>query len=469
MNFSSLDFYLFFTIFCALYFFCSRTSYKLQNIVTLIFSYLFYCYWDWRFLILVIISTISDYVIGQKISTSMNKNKWMFGSFIINFSILGFFKYFNFFIEALLDVSRVLNIESNLNSLYIILPIGISFYTFQSFSYVVDVKNKKLEPERDLIVFACYVAFFPQLIAGPIERSKNILHQFRKVRVLNSYQISSGFSLIVLGLIKKIVFSDRLAVIVDQIFDSGISGLDYMTFNSASLFLGALAFSFQIYLDFSAYTDIARGLGKILGINLIQNFNHPYRASSFKDFWRRWHISLSTWFRDYVFIPLGGSRRSFSRTQINILIVFTISGLWHGANYNFILWGILHGIMLCFENTFNNFIKNYRAIWRIVTQLLIILLWIFFRSEGPLQAVFIISKILLPTTGGVNILSTWNLALILISFLFIHYESYLRKFAKTKIVLIDRYPIFSGILYSFVISSIFILKEVTNDFVYFQF
>jgi alginate O-acetyltransferase complex protein AlgI len=270
-------------------------------------------------------------------------------------------------------------------------------------------------------------------------------------------------------LIKKIVFSDRLAVIVDQIFDSGISGLDYMTFNSASLFLGALAFSFQIYLDFSAYTDIARGLGKILGINLIQNFNHPYRASSFKDFWRRWHISLSTWFRDYVFIPLGGSRRSFSRTQINILIVFTISGLWHGANYNFILWGILHGIMLCFENTFNNFIKNYRAIWRIVTQLLIILLWIFFRSEGPLQAVFIISKILLPTTGGVNILSTWNLALILISFLFIHYESYLRKFAKTKIVLIDRYPIFSGILYSFVISSIFILKEVTNDFVYFQF
>jgi len=399
----------------------------------------------------------------------MNKNKWMLGSFIINFSILGFFKYFNFFIEALLDVSRVLNIESNLNSLYIILPIGISFYTFQSFSYVLDVKNKKLEPERDLVVFACYVAFFPQLIAGPIERSKNILHQFRKVRVLNSYQISSGLSLIVLGLIKKIVFSDRLAVIVDQIFDSGISGFDYTTFNSASLFLGALAFSFQIYLDFSAYTDIARGLGKILGVNLIQNFNHPYRASSFKDFWRRWHISLSTWFRDYVFIPLGGSRRSFSRTQINILIVFTISGLWHGANYNFILWGILHGIMLCFENTFNNFIKNYRAIWRIVTQLLIILLWIFFRSEGPLQAVFIISKILLPTTGGVNILSTWNLALILISFLFIHYESYLRKFAKTKIVLIDRYPIFSGILYSFLISSIFILKEVTNDFVYFQF
>ena len=469
MNFSSFDFYLFFTIFCALYFFCSRTGYKLQNIVTLIFSYLFYCYWDWRFLILVIVSTLSDYLIGQKISTSINKNKWLFGSFIINFSILGFFKYFNFFIESLLDISRVLNIESNLNSLYIILPIGISFYTFQSFSYIVDVKNNKLDPERDIVVFACYVAFFPQLIAGPIERSKNILHQFRKVRVVNSNQISLGISLIVLGLIKKIVFSDRLSVIVEQIFDPGISGLNYMTFNSASLFLGALAFSFQIYLDFSAYTDIARGIGKILGINLIQNFNHPYSANSFKDFWRRWHISLSTWFRDYVFIPLGGSRRSFSRTQINILIVFAISGLWHGASYNFILWGILHGIMLCFENRFNNFIKNYRTIWRIATQLLVILLWIFFRSEGPVQAFYILSKILLPTSEGVNILSTWNLVLILISFLFIHYESYLRKFAKTKIVLVHRYPIFSGILYSFLISSIFILKEVTNDFVYFQF
>ena len=469
MNFSSFDFYLFFTIFCALYFFCSRTGYKLQNIVTLIFSYLFYCYWDWRFLILVIVSTLSDYLIGQKISTSINKNIWLFSSFIINFSILGFFKYFNFFIESLLDISRVLNIESNLNSLYIILPIGISFYTFQSFSYVVDVKNNKLDPERDIVVFACYVAFFPQLIAGPIERSKNILHQFRKVRVVNSYQISLGISLIVLGLIKKIVFSDRLSVVVEQIFDPGISGLNYMTFNSASLFLGALAFSFQIYLDFSAYTDIARGIGKILGINLIQNFNHPYSANSFKDFWRRWHISLSTWFRDYVFIPLGGSRRSFSRTQINILIVFAISGLWHGASYNFILWGILHGIMLCFENRFNNFIKNYRTIWRIATQLLVILLWIFFRSEGPVQAFYILSKILLPTSEGVNILSTWNLVLILISFLFIHYESYLRKFAKTKIVLVHRYPIFSGILYSFLISSIFILKEVTNDFVYFQF
>jgi len=469
MNFSSFDFYLFLTIFCALYFFCSRRGYKLQNIVTLIFSYLFYCYWDWRFLILVIVSTLSDYLIGQKISTSINKNIWLFSSFIINFSILGFFKYFNFFIEALLDISKVLNIESNLNSLYIILPIGISFYTFQSFSYVVDVKNNKLDPERDIVVFACYVAFFPQLIAGPIERSKNILHQFRKVRVVNSYQISLGISLIVLGLIKKIVFSDRLSVVVEQIFDPGISGLNYMTFNSVSLFLGALAFSFQIYLDFSAYTDIARGIGKILGINLIQNFNHPYSANSFKDFWRRWHISLSTWFRDYVFIPLGGSRRSFSRTQINILIVFAISGLWHGASYNFILWGILHGIMLCFENRFNNFIKNYRTIWRIATQLLVILLWIFFRSEGPVQAFYILSKILLPTSEGVNILSTWNLVLILISFLFIHYESYLRKFAKTKIVLVHRYPIFSGILYSFLISSIFILKEVTNDFVYFQF
>jgi len=388
MLFNSLPFLLFFTAF---YVFYILSKHKLRNIVLLIGSYFFYAYWDYRFLSLILMLTIVNYIFGMRIyqnTDGKRKKYWLILSIVTNLIFLVFFKYCNFFIENIENIFQLLGFASNITLLHILLPLGISFYTFRILSYSIDIYRGEMLPTRRFFDFATYVAFFPLIIAGPIERAKTLLPQISSERNINSNHFYEGGWLIFYGLFKKVFIADNLAKIVAQIFIT--NGMN----NGVLVLIGSYAFAFQIYADFSGYTDIARGISRLMGFDIMRNFRFPYLASNPSDFWRRWHISLSTWFRDYVYIPLGGNKGTKLFVYRNLLITMILVGFWHGASWTFIIWGLYHGILLVLYRVAKKAFSaikiniNQRVsflISAIITFNLICLGWLIFRVESFTQ------------------------------------------------------------------------------------
>ncbi|KAB1071276.1 MBOAT family protein [Tamlana haliotis] len=403
MLFNSFEYLFFLPTVFILYWFIFNKKLSWQNLLLLIVSYVFYGWWDWRFLSLIIFSSFLDYFAGIQIEKSKNhtrKKAWLSLSMIANLGFLGFFKYFNFFSASLSEAFLSIGYELDAITLDVILPVGISFYTFQTMSYTIDVYRGKLEPTKKIIAFFAFVSFFPQLVAGPIERATNLLPQFYKKRKFEYHKAADGLRQILWGLFKKIVVADNCAIVVNEVFGN------HSDLNASSLIIGAVFFAFQIYGDFSGYSDIAIGTSRLFGFNLMQNFSFPYFSRDIAEFWRRWHISLSTWFRDYLYIPLGGSRVNLSKKIRNIFIIFIVSGFWHGANWTFIVWGALNAIyfmplMLLDKNRVNTNVVaegkmffNFKEFTQILTTFtLTILAWIFFRADSLTHAFSYISNI----------------------------------------------------------------------------
>ena len=382
MLFNSVEFLFFLPIVFFLYWFLFKNKLNLQNLFIVVASYLFYGWWDWRFLLLIVFSTLLDYVIGLKMITSKTEKSrklLLTISLITNLGLLFVFKYYHFFIDSFAIAFPYLTSSNSIFNLTIILPVGISFYTFQTLSYNIDIYKHKLKPTSNFIAFAAFVSFFPQLVAGPIERATHLLPQFLKNRKFNYPQAVTGIQLIAWGFFKKLVIADNAAIIVNGIFNN------YQTQTSTSLILGAILFAFQIYGDFSGYSDIAIGLSRLFGFDLMTNFKFPYLSKNISEFWKRWHISLSTWFRDYVYIPLGGSKTTKQKAIRNILIVFIVSGFWHGANWTFIFWGMIHALLYIplFLGSTLKLPKVIKITW---TFLLVTLAWIFFRAKNIKEA-----------------------------------------------------------------------------------
>ena len=399
MLFNSLEFFIFLPTVFFLYWFVFEKNLRAQNALVLISSYVFYGWWDWRFLALIASSTIVDYVIGISIYATNNKKTkklLLWFSIVFNLGLLGFFKYYNFFIDSWIDLVSILGYQMQSTwTLKVILPVGISFYTFQTMSYSLDIYFKKLKPTNDFISFASFVSFFPQLVAGPIERASNLLPQILINRKFFYNQGVQGLRLIIWGMFKKVAIADSLGLRVDYIFEN------YTVFNGPVLILGLLYFSFQIYCDFSGYSDIARGTAKLFGFEIMSNFKFPYFSRNIGEFWRRWHISLSTWFRDYLYIPLGGSRKGRWLSLRNIFTIFIISGFWHGANWTFIIWGLIHSLfyiplflfgnnkryttnIVAYDKLFPSIIEVFQMG---ITFLSVMIAWVFFRSETVLDSI----------------------------------------------------------------------------------
>jgi D-alanyl-lipoteichoic acid acyltransferase DltB (MBOAT superfamily) len=392
MLFNSIDFAIFLPIVFLLYWFVVNRNLRLQNILIITASYVFYAWWDWRFLSLIIFSTVTDYLVGLGLKKQENKakRKILLGiSILVNLGFLGFFKYYNFFLDNFIDAFSFLGVEIKANSLNLILPVGISFYTFQTLSYTIDVYRQKIPATRDIISFSAFVSFFPQLVAGPIERAANLLPQFQIKRKFDYSKAVDGMQQILWGLFKKIVIADNCAEYVNLIFNNPGD------FTGSTLVLGALLFTFQIYGDFSGYSDIAIGTARLFGFSLMRNFAYPYFSRDIAEFWRRWHISLSTWFRDYLYIPLGGSRGGTWMKVRNTFIIFIVSGFWHGANWTFIVWGALNAVyflplLLTNRNRSNldiigqgKYLPSIKEFLGMsVTFGLTVVAWIFFRAEN---------------------------------------------------------------------------------------
>ncbi|MCL4145951.1 UNVERIFIED_CONTAM: hypothetical protein GTU68_006102 [Idotea baltica] len=401
MLFNSLDFAVFLPIVFILYWFVFQRNLRAQNLLLLIISYVFYGWWDWRFLFLIFFSSCVDYMVGLGLegSKSDRNRKILVGvSLAVNLGILGFFKYYNFFLDSFVDAFAGLGMTMHASTLNIILPVGISFYTFQTLSYSLDIYKRKLTPVRDVISFFAFVSFFPQLVAGPIERARNLLPQFEIERKFDIENASDGLRQILWGLFKKVVIADNLAQHVNFIFTN------YESLGASTLVMGAIFFAFQIYGDFSGYSDIAIGTARLFGFDLMKNFATPYFSRDIGEFWRRWHISLSTWFRDYVYIPLGGNRVGKGRQIWNSLVTFTVSGFWHGANWTFVIWGFLNGLYYVpsiLMGTSRK--KGGRELFQMIsTFTLVTFAWIFFRAEnlthalGYIQHLFSISLFEIP-------------------------------------------------------------------------
>ena len=389
MAFNSIQYAILLSVVFALYRVMKRRE---QNLLLLAASYLFYGFWDWRFLSLLWISTIVDFVVGKRMGSSDDpivRKRLLITSMGVNLGILGFFKYFGFFAESAGELLAGLGLQADFATLRIVLPVGISFYTFQTMSYTIDIYRREIEPTNNLLGFAVFVAFFPQLVAGPIERAKHLLPQFLTDRPkVAASELGSGFLLIFIGLFKKVVIADALAPYVQETFDAaGTAGW-------MQLLVAVYAFSLQIYGDFSGYSSIARGSARLLGIDLMVNFNQPYLARNITHFWRTWHISLSTWLRDYLYIPLGGSRGNAVATQRNLMITMLLGGLWHGAAWTFVVWGGLHGLYLAVHRRFRHRSPKSETdppTWRdvpaiVATFHLVALSWVFFRADSFTQA-----------------------------------------------------------------------------------
>lgn len=345
MLFNSFEYLIFLPIVFLLYWFVFQRNLKMQNLFVVVVSYIFYGWWDWHFLLLIAFTTLCSYISGLGIARCMNENRigggiLCVGNILINLLILGVYKYYNFFVDSFISAFSLCGIELHPATLNLILPVGISFYTFQALSYTIDVYRGKLNATRDVVSFFAFISFFPQLVAGPIERATNLLPQFQKRREFDYSTAVDGTRQILWGLFKKMVIADNCADVVDKVW------ADYSSQSSVMLVIGAILFAFQIYGDFSGYSDIAIGTAKLFGIKLMRNFNVPYFSRDIAEFWRRWHISLNTWFVDYIYIPLGGSREGKWKSFRNTMVIFLVSGLWHGANWTYVMWGAFHA--LCF-------------------------------------------------------------------------------------------------------------------------
>ncbi|WP_396175615.1 MBOAT family O-acyltransferase [Flavobacterium sp.] len=390
MLFNSFDFLIFLILVFILYWFVFKNQLKQQNILVLISSYVFYGWWDYRFLSLILFSTLLDYLVGHFLGKTIQPKKrklllWV--SLLFNLGLLGFFKYYNFFIESWVSSWESVGVEMHVSTLQIILPVGISFYTFQTLSYTIDVYKNKIKPTDSFIEFASFVAFFPQLVAGPIERASHLLPQFSRNRVFDYEKAVSGVQLFIWGFFKKVVIADSCAIYVNEIFGK------YEQMNSLTLIVGVFLFAFQIYGDFSGYSDMAIGISRLFGFDLMNNFKYPYFAKNIAEFWRRWHISLTTWFRDYIYFPLGGSHGSKINQIRNIFIVFLISGVWHGANWTFVFWGFLNALFFIpiiiltsdSKKSIETIVKSHQTKVKmffsmILTFSITCIGWIFFRS-----------------------------------------------------------------------------------------
>lgn len=410
MLFGSLEFALFLPAVFALYWSVPQAHRPAKNWVLLIASYIFYGWWDWRFLSLMFGSSIVNFAISLRLASSPDAKRryWLVtSSILVNLGLLGTFKYFNFFLASLTGAFSFLGLPVQGTALDIVLPVGISFYTFQTMSYTIDVYRRRLEATRELIPFLTYVAFFPQLVAGPIERATNLLPQFHRQPPFDEAKAVDGLRQMLWGFFKKTVIADSCAPLVAEIFNNpgGHSG--------STLLLGAVLFAFQIYGDFSGYSDIAIGVAKLFGFDLMQNFAYPYFSRDIAEFWRRWHISLSTWFRDYVYIPLGGSRGGKLQQVRNTIVIFLISGLWHGANWTFVAWGFLHAVYFLPLLLWNRNRRHLGPI-AIATQLptltelvrmaatffLVTVAWIFFRADSIEAAFSYLARMLDPRAFG---------------------------------------------------------------------
>ncbi len=401
MLFNSLPFAVFLPIVFAVYW-ALRNSLRSQNIMLLTASYIFYGWWDARFLSLIVASTVVDYLLGQYLAAATNalKRKLLLtASMIFNLGLLGVFKYYNFFMENFMEIANSVGLHTNPVLLKIALPVGISFYTFQTMSYTIDIYRKQLEPTKDFIAFAAFVGYFPQLVAGPIERASNLLPQMSKRRYFDYQKAVDGMRQALWGFFKKVVIADAVAPLVDQAFG------DPSGFSAIALITGALLFSIQIYCDFSGYSDIAIGISKIFGIDLMQNFRTPYFSRDIAEFWRRWHISLSTWFRDYLYIPLGGSRGSTALKVRNTFAIFIVSGFWHGANWTFIIWGLINALLflpllLAKRNRSNLNDPEISDLHRILlTFSITTIAWIFFRADSLSHAIDYLQNIVIWNSG----------------------------------------------------------------------
>jgi alginate O-acetyltransferase complex protein AlgI len=402
MLFNSLDFAVFLPIVFLLYWFLANKTLKGQNFFIVVASYVFYGWWDWKFLSLILFSTLVDYLVGYRLAKEKkqeSRKMLLWVSILVNLGFLGFFKYYNFFLDNFIDAFTILGIPFQANTLNIILPVGISFYTFQTLSYSIDVYKRRLEPTYDFIAFAAFVSFFPQLVAGPIERATNLLPQFFKKRSFDYVKAVDGMRQILWGLFKKVVIADNCAEYANEIF------ANYQEHNGSTLALGAAFFAIQIYGDFSGYSDMAIGTSRIFGFNLTQNFAFPYFSRDIAEFWRRWHISLSTWFRDYLYIPLGGSKGGTWMKIRNTFIIFIVSGFWHGANWTFIIWGALNAIyflpLLVTKRNRSNLgvvaegrlLPSLKELFQIaLTFSLTCFAWVFFRAENLHHAFGFLSR-----------------------------------------------------------------------------
>jgi len=478
MFFNSIDFAIFLPIVFLLYWFLTNKNLKLQNLLIVIASYVFYGWWDWRFLSLIVFSTIVDYTVGKLLSKQQDISKrklLLWTSIIVNIGFLGFFKYYNFFIDNFITAFSFFGNEIQPNSLNIILPVGISFYTFQTLSYTIDVYRKKLEPTKDLVAFTAFVSFFPQLVAGPIERATNLLPQFYKSRIFNYNKAVDGLRQILWGLFKKVVIADNCAEVVNQIFNNSE---DY---SGSTLALGAVLFAFQIYGDFSGYSDIAIGTSRLFGFNLKQNFAFPYFSRDIAEFWRRWHISLSTWFRDYVYIPLGGSRGSKLQQIRNVFIIFIVSGFWHGANWTFIVWGTLNALYflpILLSNYNRHHIKvvakkrvlpNIKEIGLMgFTFTLTTLAWVVFRAENIRHAWSYISEIFSESLFTIPQMQPKILSVLICLFIIIEWLGRDSMYGIEKIGLTWKKP-YRYAFYYIIIFVIFLFSGEEQEFIYFQF
>jgi len=481
MLFNSIDFVFFLPIVFIIYWLIGRKNVKLQNAFLLVASYFFYGWWDARFLLLIAFSSIVDYFVSLAIDKAQEKRKrklLLALSLLVNLGFLGFFKYYNFFAESFSDAFKLLGTSFELDRLHILLPVGISFYTFQTLSYTIDVYRKRIKPTKDSIAFFAFVSFFPQLVAGPIERASNLLPQFYKQRYFDKNKAKDGLRQILWGLFKKMVIADNCAIYANQIFN------DSADYGGSTLFLGAVLFAFQIYGDFSGYSDIAIGTARLFGFNLMQNFAFPYFSRDIPEFWRRWHISLSTWFRDYVYIPLGGSRVGNLMKVRNVFIIFIVSGFWHGANWTFIIWGALNAIYflpsLLLKTNRNNldivaqdkFFPSVYEIFKIAsTFIMTTLAWVFFRAESVKQAIAIISNILSESLFQLPTVLPKGLLFLILVFISIEWVSRHKKHGLELMQEVSNIKkLMDFTLVSFLIWALLIWgssKEV--EFIYFQF
>lgn len=478
MLFNSLDFAIFLPIVFALYWFVFKKHLGSQNVLLLLASYVFYGWWDYRFLTLIAFSTLVDFTVGTylaKTTQRLHRKLLLWVSIVVNLGLLGFFKYSNFFIESFVDAFTLFGYPLQGYALQIILPVGISFYTFQTLSYTIDVYRNKIKATSNFIAFATFVSFFPQLVAGPIERASNLLPQFSRQRTFTYARAVDGLRQILWGLFKKVVIADNCATFVTTIFDN------YEDYSGSTLLLGAVFFAFQIYGDFSGYSDIAIGTSRLFGFNLKQNFAYPYFSRDIAEFWRRWHISLSTWFRDYLYIPLGGSRGSKYNQIRNVFVIFIVSGFWHGANWTFIVWGALNAIyflplLLLKRNRVHTqivaqdkIVPNFRELGSMVlTFLMVVVSWIFFRADNMSVALSYIGRLGNIDLFSIPVIRPTYLFVLVVGFLVIEWVGRRNKYAIEKLWLSYPSPIRWAMYYT-IAMVIFLYGNKGETFIYFQF
>lgn len=478
MLFNSLSFALFLPVVFFLYWFVCRHDRVKQNWLLLVSSYFFYACWDVRFLFLLMFSTALDYYSGLRIESASGRNTkrtWLWISISINLGVLMLFKYFNFFAENLVSAAALLGIKMHAATINVILPVGISFYTFHGLSYILDIYNNRIRAERNIIDYSVFVSFFPLLVAGPIERATHLLPQIKSNRTFNYVQLADGMRQILWGLVKKLLIADNCAMYADMIFN------DHNQYDGSTLALGALFFTIQIYADFSGYTDIATGTARLFGIELLRNFAFPYFSRDIAEFWRRWHISLTSWFKDYLYIPLGGSRGSTWMKIRNTYIVFLVSGFWHGANWTFIVWGALHAtylLPLLLLNRNRQHLEIVAAGRRLpspkeflsisITFLLVGFALIFFRSPNLASAIAFISEMFTASFFSMPEIFPKHVIAMILVFMAVEWMGREQPYAIAKTGLHWPRP-FRWSLYLCMTIIIIIMSGKDQPFIYFRF